>query len=142
MLDDFEKDKTKFQNAVLFLLRIVCAAIFLFAGFAKWSFWSAPPEDMATGLVNLIRFLSIVEPLGAAALLLGFLTRWAAAGLAIIMVGAVFVLRFTMQTSFFTTPQGLGFDYNLLIFGNCIALIAFGAGDWSIDEMRRKFDIL
>jgi uncharacterized membrane protein YphA (DoxX/SURF4 family) len=29
-------------------------------------------------------------------------------------------------------------DYNLLILASCIALIAFGAGGWSVDAIRRK----
>jgi uncharacterized membrane protein YphA (DoxX/SURF4 family) len=29
-------------------------------------------------------------------------------------------------------------DYNLLILAGCIALIAFGAGGWSVDAIRKK----
>jgi uncharacterized membrane protein YphA (DoxX/SURF4 family) len=61
------------------------------------------------------------------------LTRWAAAGLGIIMVGAVYFVRVTMKAGFFTSPQGTGLDYNLLILAGCIALVAFGAGRWSVD---------
>jgi uncharacterized membrane protein YphA (DoxX/SURF4 family) len=66
------------------------------------------------------------------------LTRWAAAGLAIIMVGAIFFARLTMHAGLFTTPQGTGLDYNLLILAGCIALTAFGAGDWSLDAIRKN----
>jgi putative oxidoreductase len=129
---------TRFQETALLVLRLIVAAIFLYAGYAKWGFWSAAPEGMSAGMVNLVKFLSIVEPLGGVALVVGFLTRWAAAGLAIIMVGAIFFLRLAMQTGFFTTAQGAGLDYNLLILGGCIALVAFGAGSWSVDAIRKK----
>jgi putative oxidoreductase len=129
---------TRLQEAALLVLRVIVAAIFLYAGYAKVGFWSAPPEGMSAGMLNLVKFLSIVEPLGAVALVVGFLTRWAAVGLAVIMVGAVFFLRLTMQTGLFTTPQGAGLDYNLLILGGCIALMAFGAGGWSVDAIRKK----
>jgi uncharacterized membrane protein YphA (DoxX/SURF4 family) len=66
------------------------------------------------------------------------LTRWAAAGLSIIMVGAIFFARFTLHAGLFTTPQGTGLDYNLLILVGCTALIAFGAGRWSVDAIRKK----
>jgi uncharacterized membrane protein YphA (DoxX/SURF4 family) len=66
------------------------------------------------------------------------LTRWAAAGLSIIMVGAIFFARLTLHAGLFTTPQGTGLDYNLLILASCIALIAFGAGGWSLDAVRKK----
>jgi putative oxidoreductase len=129
---------TKFQETALLVLRLIIAGIFLYAGYVKWPFWSAAPAGMSAGMVNLVKFLSIVEPLGGVALVVGFLTRWAAAGLAIIMVGAIFFLRLAMQTGFFTTAQGAGLDYNLLILGGCIALVAFGAGSWSVDAIRKK----
>ena len=129
---------TKSQDAALLVLRLVVAAVFLYAGSAKWPFWSAPPEGMSSLLLNVMKFLSIVEPLGSVALVLGFLARWAAAGLAIIMVGAIFFARLTMQAGLFTTPQGTGLDYNLLILAGCIALAAFGAGGWSVDAIRKN----
>lgn len=129
---------TKWQNTALLILRLIVAVIFLYAAYAKLGFWSGAPEGMSAGMVNLITFLSIVEPLGAVALIMGFLTRLAASGLAVIMVGAIYVLRFTMNVGFPTTPQGVGWDYNLLILGGCIALAAFGAGKWSVDAIRKK----
>lgn len=129
---------TRLQETALLALRVIVAAIFLYAGYAKLGFWSGAPEGMSAGMVNLVKCLSIVEPLGGVAVVVGFLTRWAAAGLAIIMVGAVFFLGFTMHTGLFTGPQGPGLDYNLLILGGCIALMAFGAGSWSVDAIRKK----
>jgi putative oxidoreductase len=129
---------TKAQDAALLVLRLVVAAVFLYAGSAKWPFWSTPPEGMSSLLLNVMKFLSIVEPLGSVALVLGFLTRWAAAGLAIIMVGAIFFARLTMHAGLFTTPQGTGLDYNLVILAGCIALSAFGAGGWSVDAIRKN----
>jgi putative oxidoreductase len=129
---------TKAQDTALLMLRLVVAAIFLYAGSAKWPFWSAPPEGMSVLLLNVMKFLSVVEPLGSLAVALGVLTRWAAAGLSIIMVGAIFFARLTLHASLFTTPQGTGLDYNLLILASCVTLIAFGAGGWSLDAIRKK----
>lgn len=128
---------SKLQNFSLLMTRVVVAVIFFFAGWAKFSFWTTTPEGFPAGMIILIKFLSIVEPLGALALVIGFLTRWAAAGLAIIMIGSIFVLSFTMNTNFFTTPQGLGWDYNLLLLTCCTALLSFGAGKWSVDRMMK-----
>jgi putative oxidoreductase len=126
------------QDTALLVLRLIVAGVFLYAGSAKWPFWSAPPEGMSAVLLNVMKFLSIVEPLGSLALILGALTRWAAAGLGIIMVGAIFFARLTLHAGLFTTPQGTGLDYNLLLLAGCIVLIAFGAGGWSLDAIRRK----
>jgi putative oxidoreductase len=127
---------TAVQEAALVVLRLVVAAVFLYAGTAKWPLWSTPMEGMSALMHNLIRFLAIVEPLGAVALLIGFLTRWAAAGLGIIMVGAVFFSRITMHTPLFTGQKGAGLDYNFLLLAGCLALLAFGAGRWSVDAVR------
>lgn len=129
---------TKLQNIALLVLRVITATIFVYAAYAKLPFWSAAPEGISVGMANFLKFLSIVEPLGAVALVVGFLTRWASAGLAIIMVGAIFFLRFAMQVGFFTTPQGVGLDYNLLILGGCLVLVAFGAGRWSVDAILKR----
>ncbi len=129
---------TRGQDIALLVLRLVVAAVFLYAGTAKWPFWSAPMEGMSAMLLNVVRFLSIVEPLGAVALVLGFLTRWAAAGLGIIMVGAVYYARTALHAGVFTSPQGTGLDYNLLILAGCIVLLAFGAGAWSVDAIRKR----
>ena len=128
---------TKFQDAALLLLRLIVAAIFLYAGYAKLGMWSTAPEGMPTGMVRLTQFLSIVEPLGGIALVAGFLTRWAAAGLGIIMIGAVFFVKFTMHASFFTGPTGTGLDYIVLILAGCIVLKAFGAGRLSVDAWKK-----
>ena len=128
----------KVQDTALLALRLVVAAVFLYAGSAKWPFWSTSPEGMSVFLLNVTRFLSIVEPMGSLALLLGVLTRWAAAGLGIIMVGAVYFARFTLGANLFTSPQGTGLDYNLLLLAGCIALVAFGAGAWSVDAIREQ----
>ncbi len=129
---------TRLQDAALLVLRLVVAAIFMYAGTAKWPFLSTAPEGMPAGLLNIMKFLAIVEPLGSVALVVGFLTRWAASGLAIIMVGAIYFARFTMHATLFTTPKGTGLDYNLLIFAGCVALAAFGAGKWSVDGIRKS----
>jgi uncharacterized membrane protein YphA (DoxX/SURF4 family) len=63
---------------------------------------------------------------------MGFLTRWAASGLAIIMVGAIFIMQFVMHVGF-ATPVGPGWNFPLVVFAGCVVLMAFGAGRWSVD---------
>lgn len=123
---------TKLQPIALLVLRLVIAAIFIYAGYAKLSFWSATPDGMSAGMVNLMKFLSIVEPLGGIAVLIGFLTCWAATGLAIIMVGAVFIMQFMMQVGFMTA-NGPGWAFPLMVLAGCLALMAFGPGNWAVD---------
>lgn len=131
------KSYTKYQNAALLILRVILAAIFLAAAYYKLPFWSGPVEGVSAGMTNLIKFLSIVEPLGALAVLVGFLTRLAAGGLAIIMVGAIFVMQFMMGIGF-TTPTGAGWNMPLMVLAGCVVLVAFGSGQWSLNTARDK----
>ena len=126
---------TTLQDTTLLILRVIIAAIFLYAAYVKLIFWSGTPEGVSAGMANLIRFLSIVEPLGALALFAGFMTRWAASGLAIIMVGAIYVTQFIMHIGF-ATPTGPGWNFPLAVLAGCVVLVAFGAGQWSVDAKR------
>jgi putative oxidoreductase len=127
------------QNAALLTLRVIVAIIFLHAGIAKLFLWSIEPmEGLPVWLHYLMLFLSIAEPIGAVAVLAGFLTRAAAACLAIIMIGSIPISQFMMGVPFFTAPQLPGWDANLMILGGCVALAAFGAGAWSVDARRGR----
>jgi putative oxidoreductase len=128
---------TTLQTASLFFLRLIVGSVFMWAGYSKWFVWSGAPADMSAAMINLIKLLSVVEPLGATAVLLGFLTRWAASGLAIIMTGSLYFV-YLFQSAFFSHEKGVGMDYNLLILAGCLVLLAFGAGDWSVDAIRRR----
>ncbi|OLC29605.1 MAG: hypothetical protein AUH31_06615 [Armatimonadetes bacterium 13_1_40CM_64_14] len=123
---------TKSKNTALLILRLITAVIFVQAAYAKLMFWSGTPEGMPAGVAAIMKLLSIVEPLGATAVLVGFLTPWAASGLAIILVGAIYVTQFIMQIGF-ATPTAPGWNFPFAVLGGCIVLIAFGAGGWSVD---------
>ena len=66
---------TTYQNAALLILRIITAVIFYVAAYYKLPFWSNAPEGLSPFLLFTTRLLTIAEPLGATAVLLGFLTR-------------------------------------------------------------------
>lgn len=85
----------------------------------------------------LIAFLVIVgESFGSVALLLGFLTRFTSASLAVIMVGAIVTTHIPhgFFMNWFGKQQGEGYEYHLLVIGIAVALLVTGAGRWSIDR--------
>jgi len=92
-----------------------------------------------TGTLNIPWLLALVvillESFGSASLILGFLTRPIAFGLASIMVGAVAFVHW--QHGFFMNwvgeQQGEGFEYHLLAFGIALTLMATGGGRYSVD---------
>ena len=89
------------------------------------------------GLAWIIALLVILgESLGAVALIAGFMTRFVAGSLAIIMVGAVAMAHWDhgFFMNWFGQQQGEGFEFHLLIIGMCLALVFSGGGKWSVDR--------
>lgn len=90
----------------------------------------------------LVAFLVIVgEFFGSLGLLVGFLTRFTAASVVVIMVGAILTthLPHGFFMNWFGKQQGEGFEYHLLVIAICAALMITGAGRWSVDgELAKK----
>ena len=80
------------------------------------------------------------EFLGPIALLLGFLTRLAAFGIAAVMAGAIWMVH--INNGFFMNwsgmQQGEGIEYHLLAIAIAAALMIKGAGSFSIDKKLSK----
>ncbi len=85
-------------------------------------------------ITSFMGFIGVCELLGGAALVLGFLTQWAALGLAIIMVGAAYKKHFEWNVPFFTLEK-MGWEYDFVLFAGCVALLVAGPGSYSIDMM-------
>ena len=128
---------TTYQNSGLLILRIITAAIFYVAAYYKFPFWSGAPEGTPPFMLFTTRLLSIAEPLGATVVLVGFLTRWAAAGLIIVLLGAIYVSQFVYGIGF-VTPTSPGWNFPLAVLAGCLILTAFGAGKWSIDNKKGR----
>jgi uncharacterized membrane protein YphA (DoxX/SURF4 family) len=128
---------TRYQNASLLILRIITAAIFYVAAYYKFPYWSSAPAGTSSFMLFTTRLLSIAEPLGATAILFGFLTRWAAAGLIIVLIGAIFVSQFVYGIGF-VMPTAPGWNFPLVVLAGCLILLSFGGGQWSIDNARKK----
>lgn len=89
------------------------------------------------GLPWLVAFLVIMgESLGALSLVTGFVTRFSAASLIVIMLGAIF--NGHSSNGFFMNwggqQAGEGIEYHLLVIGAALSLIISGAGRWSADR--------
>lgn len=85
----------------------------------------------------IVAFLVIIgESLGSLALLAGFLTRFAAASLGVIMLGAISMVHWPhgFFMNWFGKQSGEGYEYHLLVLGIAIALTIAGAGRWSVDQ--------
>ncbi len=88
------------------------------------------------GMPALIAFLIIIgESFGSVGLLVGFLTRFTAASLGIIMLGAISLVHLPngFFMNWFGQQAGEGYEYHLLVIGMCLALMITGGGRWSVD---------
>jgi putative oxidoreductase len=122
-------------DLAILLLRLILGLIFLFHGIAKFAMWKMQPsEQLSLGMLQLMRFLSIVEPLGAIAVIVGFLTQLAALGLALLMLGAIYMKRSIWKLKFFEM-QATGWEFDLVLFTLATTLILLGPGSWAIDAL-------
>ena len=127
-----------------FLLRITLGCVMFPHGAQKLLGWYGGGGFSGTmgffteqmGMPALIAFLIIIgESFGSVGLLIGFLTRFTAASLGIIMLGAISLVH--LPNGFFMNwsgqQAGEGYEYHLLVIGICLALMITGAGRWSVD---------
>lgn len=128
-----------------FILRITLALVIFPHGAQKLLGWFGGNGFDATlgfftekmGVPWIIAFLVIIgESFGSLALLAGFLTRFAAASLAVIMLGAITMVH--LPNGFFMNwlgqQKGEGYEYHLLVIGIAAALVVTGGGRWSVDR--------
>lgn len=132
---EFFSNLHQFSDGGLLALRIAVGAVFLVHGTQKWKMWGMQPsQGMSAGMLSLMKFLSIVEPLGGLGVLIGFLTQWAAAGLGIIMVGAL-VFKINMIKVPFTAMDKMGWEFDLVLLAAALALFLAGAGSFGLDKI-------
>ncbi|HEY0971873.1 MAG TPA: DoxX family protein [Gemmatimonadales bacterium] len=79
--------------------------------------------------------VALVELLGGLALIAGLFTRLSAVGLAITMLGAIFLVH--IGGGFFA-PEGI--EFNLALLGASLTLVLTGAGAFSADGMMAGRD--
>jgi len=89
------------------------------------------------GLPWIIAFLVIIgEFFGSLGLLVGLLTRFSAASIGVIMLGAITMvhLRNGFFMNWYGKQAGEGYEYHLLVIGISVVLTIVGAGRWSVDQ--------
>lgn len=130
---DLFSNVPELNNYGLLILRLGIAASFLYHGIDKMKMWKMQPSaEMPSGMLKQLRLLSIVEPLGAVAFVIGFLTQFAAAGFIIIMLGAIHLKIFKMNKKF---GEPGGWELDLVLLAGCILIFLTGAGTISIDQL-------
>ena len=135
------KDRTAVDVSLLFL-RVIVGVIFFAHGaqkvFGVWdgpglsAMMGPPGPPPSPGMGPVLGFLvSIGECFGGLGLIVGILTRFSAASLIVIMIGAIAMVH--GKHGFFLHKQG--FEYNLALIGLLIPILLCGAGRFSIGRL-------
>lgn len=130
------------QNPLAFVSRLLLAALFLPAGLSKIGGFEGTAGYIASvGLPMPAVGAAVaiaIEVLGALALILGLGTRWAALALAVFtLVASFFFHNFWAMPAEQQMMQQLMFMKNIGVVGGLLALVAFGAGAFSLDARRK-----
>jgi putative oxidoreductase len=128
------------------LIRITLGVVFFAHGAQKLLGWFGGAGLKQTmramhqllGLPVPLAFLSIAtEFFGGYGLMVGLLSRVAALGIAVTMVGAILMVhgRYGLFLNWFGDRKGDGFEYHLLAIALAVVIIVRGSGALSLDRL-------
>jgi putative oxidoreductase len=134
------------DNPAFTLLRLSLGVVFFAHGAQKalgWfgGFGFAGTMQMFThgmGIPGPLAALAIAaEFLGGIGLILGFLTRIAAFGILVDMLVALFKVHLNngLFMNWTGAQRGEGFEFHILAIAMLLAVLARGAGAWSVDRL-------
>jgi putative oxidoreductase len=136
------------NDVALTTLRLVLGVVYFAHGAQKMLGWFGGYGFHGTmgffthmGMPAPVAFLVIcTEFFGGLGLIVGLLTRIAALGIGVEMIGAIFMVH--LPNGFFMNwagnQKGEGFEYHLLAIAVCAALLLRGAGAFSVDRALSK----
>lgn len=128
-------------DAGLAVLRVIAGIVFAAHGGQKLFVYGFGGVTAAFGQMGVPLpgvtgpLVALVELLGGLALIFGLLTRLAALGLSVVMLGAILMVH--LAGGFFL-PSGV--EFALALFGAAAALALTGPGEFSLDAVlgRRR----
>jgi putative oxidoreductase len=110
----------------LLFLRLMVALVFFSSGYGHAT--KSEERSKSIGMSKgFTMFLGVAEMAGAAGLLLGVLTQWAAAGLILIMLGAVQKKVMVWKTGFWG-KDGLGWNYEFILISMLLVILTTDGG--------------
>ena len=116
----------EYANWSLFLLRVMVALVFGASGFNHLK----NPRERAKSIgmsVSFTIFLGAGEMAGALGVLVGVLTQWAAIGLILIMLGAIYKKIVKWKTGFWG-EKSMGWHYDLMLVVMNLVILCTGGG--------------
>jgi putative oxidoreductase len=114
----------------LLLLRLVLALVFGTSGFNHLRH----PKERAASIgmsVPFTVFLGAAECAGAVALAVGIMAQWAALGLILLMLGAIYKKIVEWKTGFWG-EKSMGWHYEVLLITMNLVIVTMGPGKYSL----------
>lgn len=126
------------------IARVTLGVVMLPHGWPKLAGFERAFEGLTAGagLPGVVAFLVIVgESVGAVSLIMGFMSRFCAFSIGIIMAGAVWM--FHLNHGFFMNwkgnQAGEGYEYHILAMGLALVVTVAGGGNFSVDKKIADF---
>jgi len=128
-----------FQSILMLFGRFAISLIFFAAAYNKITHWDPTLKEMAArgiGQTSIFLFATcIIEFFGGISLILGFMTRWGAAILALFLIPVTFMFHdFWNQGSSDANIQIIMFLKNAAIFGGLLFVAVSGPGQLAFDK--------
>ncbi len=120
----------QYSGWAFFLLRLMAALVFGTSGLSHLR----NPRERAQSIGKSIPFtvfLGAAELAGAIAIAVGFLTQWAALGLMLLTLGAIYSKAVKWKTGFWGEKSS-GWNYELMLLLMCLVIFTTGGGNIAI----------
>lgn len=126
------RDRGAVELALL-IVRVIAGIIFAAHGAQKlFGAFDGPGLAQTVKMMGTLGyFVAIGEFFGGLGLIVGFLTRFSAASLILIMLGAIALVH--GKNGFFQSAQG--FEYNLALIGLLAPTLIAGPGTWTLGRL-------
>lgn len=115
-----------FAHWSLFLLRLMVALVSGASGFGHLKAPRERAKDIGMS-VGFTVFLGAAELAGALGLVFGVLTQWAAIGLILLMLGAIYKKIVVWKTGFWG-EKSMGWHYDLMLVVMNLVILCTGGG--------------
>lgn len=123
-------------DAGILILRVTVGIIMVAHGIPKL-FWKREyfnkkwKEEYGFPLGSVV-LTGIVQVVGGLLLIIGLFTSITSVILGLNMLVAAYISIWNHGEPFLSTPEGKGWDFNLLLIATLVALVLFGDGGWSL----------
>ena len=123
-------------DLTLLIARIIVGGVFMAHGAQKlFGAFGGPGLSAIVQMMGPLGYLvAIGEFFGGLGLIVGFLSRFSAAAIAVIMLGAIGMVhaRFGFFMNWTGQQSGEGFEYHLLAIGLLLTIVIVGPGRFAI----------